>query len=72
MTTVMSGIRGICDDAFTKITHEKLQGYVVDEDVIQWDNTQLAKVGCQLQGIHLLHNTGKGSAESDTQKKLNS
>lgn len=39
-----------------EITHEKLQGYVVDENVIQWDNTQLAKVGCQLQSIHLLHN----------------
>lgn len=69
MTTVMSGIRGICDDAFTKITHEKLQGYVVDEDVIQWDNTQLAKVGCQLQGIHLLHNTGKKDQQSLIHRK---
>lgn len=46
-----------------KITHEKLQGYVVDEDVLQRDNAQLSKVGCQLQGVHLLHNTGNGSAK---------
>ena len=45
------GVFGIC-----RITHEELQGYVVDEDVIQGDNTQLAEVGCQLQGVHLLHN----------------
>lgn len=51
----------MCDDGFFlsdlffQITHEKLQGDVVHEDVIQWDNAQLAKVGCQLQGVHLLH-----------------
>lgn len=31
-----------------RITHEKLQRYVVHEDVVQRDNTQLAKVCCQL------------------------
>lgn len=62
MTTVTLGIRGVCDDAFCRITHEELQGYVVDQDVIQWDNTQLAKVGCQFQGVHLLHDTDADTA----------
>lgn len=35
-------------------THEELQSYVVDKDVIQRDDAQLAKTGCQLQGIDLL------------------
>lgn len=54
--TATRGICGMCGDGlFFQITHEKLQGDVVHEDVIQWDNAQLAKVGCQLQGVHLLH-----------------
>lgn len=31
---------------FIRITHEELQCNVVDEDVFQWDNTELAKVSC--------------------------
>lgn len=58
----------MCDgDLFFQITHEKLQGDVVHEDVIQWDNAQLAKVGCQLQGVHLLH-TGKQKSAKGTGK----
>lgn len=49
----------LCDTwGVDALTHEELQGYVVDEDVIQRDDTQLSKVGCQLKGINLLHNTG--------------
>ena len=47
----------------SRITHEELQGDVVDEDVFQWDDTQLAEVCCQLQGIHLLRDTGEGESE---------
>lgn len=49
-----------------RITHEELQSYVVDKDVIQWNNAQLAKVDCQLQGINLLHKTGTGWTKHKT------
>lgn len=41
-----------------RVTHEELQRYVVHEDVLQRDHAQLAKVCCQLQGVHLLHKMG--------------
>lgn len=37
-----------CAPRSREFTHEKLQRDVVHEDVVQRDNAQLAKVGCQL------------------------
>lgn len=47
---------------FEKLTHKELQRYVVHEDMIQWDYTQLAKICSKFHSINFLQkkdNQGK-------------
>lgn len=48
-----------------ELTHKKLKRYVVHEDLVQWDYTQLAKICCEFQSVDFLQN------EDDRKKNEN-
>lgn len=41
---------------FAKLTHKKLERYVVHEDMIQRDDAQLPKIRCKFHSIDVLQN----------------
>lgn len=55
---------------FTKLTHKKLKCYVVHEDMVQWDYTQLAEICRKLQSINFLQNKDDQGKEKNCYKCL--